>query len=417
MTNVLIKIFNDLHIKKWKIEKSEKNSEEFFMIKNKIDMTRGKKITSYNITLYRDFSEEDKKYTGSINFEISPEENYTDIVKKIEDSYKLTSGIKNKYFPLARKITDSVLNYEKTSGTEIANKIIKIFSDLSECGKGYINSSEIFINKVNKTILNSSGLNINFDYMDNTVEFITTWKDNKESEIYSFYEFSEFNEKSFSEEIIKKYKFAEYKTKTQDTPELKNMPIIISGEAVKEFFRYFIVKSAASTKFEGTTEFSPGDSFGNDKINIIMDPDVKYSTRSYKFDNDGFPLSKTVIIEDGILKTYHGNIKYSNYIGYEPTGNIGNFTVLTGDKSVNEFKNSKYIELLSFSDFQIDYSTGDFGGEIRLGIYFDGEKEIPVTGKALGENIKNILSGLKLSSEKQQINNFTGPESIIITNL
>lgn len=30
MTNVLIKIFNDLHIKKWKIEKTEKIPKNFY---------------------------------------------------------------------------------------------------------------------------------------------------------------------------------------------------------------------------------------------------------------------------------------------------------------------------------------------------------------------------------------------------
>ena len=60
----------------------------------------------------------------------------------------------------------------------------------------------------------------------------------------------------------------------------------------------------------------------------------------------------------------------------------------------------------------MDEITGDFGGEVRLGIYFDGEKEIPVSGGSVNGNIKDVQGSMQLSREMQTLNRFCGPQAV-----
>jgi len=79
---------------------------------------------------------------------------------------------------------------------------------------------------------------------------------------------------------------------------------------------------------------------------------------------------------------------------------------------MEEMKKQPFLELRYFSDFQMDEWTGDFGGEIRLGIYFDGEKQVPVTGGSISGNIKDVAASMLLSSDLQTKNNYVCPMAI-----
>ncbi|MCL2193310.1 MAG: modulator protein, partial [Treponema sp.] len=61
-----------------------------------------------------------------------------------------------------------------------------------------------------------------------------------------------------------------------------------------------------------------------------------------------------------------------------------------------------------------DPVTGDFGSEIRLGFYYDGEKTVPVTGGSISGNMPAIQDTLRMSVKERQYNYYRGPETICI---
>ena len=69
-----------------------------------------------------------------------------------------------------------------------------------------------------------------------------------------------------------------------------------------------------------------------------------------------------------------------------------------------------YLECLYFSSFQMDSFTGYYGGEVRLGIYFDGNKKIPVSGFSISGNIYEDINKMKFSKEKTSIDGYEGPK-------
>ena len=75
-------------------------------------------------------------------------------------------------------------------------------------------------------------------------------------------------------------------------------------------------------------------------------------------------------------------------------------------------KAAPYLEIVNFSDFQMDSFTGHVGGEIRLAFWYDGERKIPVTGGSINGNILEAQKNLLFSREMQTEETFEGPVSV-----
>ena len=52
---------------------------------------------------------------------------------------------------------------------------------------------------------------------------------------------------------------------------------------------------------------------------------------------------------------------------------VGNVAVSGGVKSAEALRQGRYLEVVEFSDFQVDAMCGDIAGEIRLGYLHDGD--------------------------------------------
>ena len=80
-------------------------------------------------------------------------------------------------------------------------------------------------------------------------------------------------------------------------------------------------------------------------------------------------------------------------------------------------RSEPYLEVLNFSDFQMNAYNGHFGGEIRLAYLYDGEKKIPVTGGSINGNILEAQKNLVFSSEMQVEKDFEGPLAVCLENI
>jgi predicted Zn-dependent protease len=210
---------------------------------------------------------------------------------------------------------------------------------------------------------------------------------------------------------------AKNKALATSTPPLKKSTVLLSGEPVQEFLNYYYIQANANSVYNKVSTFKTGDKVQGDNvegdyINITLDPQLENSTASCPYDSDGLALRKVVLYTDGVINKLWGNKRFSYYLNTEPTGDIRNILVQGGSKTIAEMKESPYLELVAFSDFQMDTLTGDFAGEIRLGWYFDGTTTIPVTGGSISGNIKDVQSKMYLSKETVQNNNFVGPKTL-----
>ena len=420
-------LFNSKGIDGWKINESKIEASELFFIKKELDMNRAKEVHHFKVTVYKDFEEDGVMYKGSSSTNIYPTMSDEEIKKAIESAAFAASFVKNKYYPLVRPSEVAISNIEsgfsKASISEWLPKVTEAIFSSDKYDKGSINSSEIFLEKVYTRIINSEGVDVSYDGYKGQIEMITNWKeDGEEIELYKDVKFADFDKEDIVKCVENMLKMSKDKAIAKSTPVLKNIPVLLSGEPVKEFFNYYYDQANAQLVYEGIStakvgECVQGKEIKGDKVNITVDPLLKGSTLSAPYDEDGYPLKAVDIYIDGVLKGYWGNNRFSHYLNIEPTGNIRNIIVHEGCQSVDSLKSEPYLELVAFSDFQMDTMTGDFAGEIRLGWYFDGKNITPVTAGSISGNIKDVQQDMYFSKEIQQLNNFKGPKTIKLQNV
>lgn len=422
MITLLKEILNNMTIDGWHIDERKIHAKELFYIRQDIDMSRSKDVHNFEVTLYKDFEEEGTKYKGSSVTKIAPTMSKEEITEAFDDAAYAATFVKNPFYPLLDGQKEDHIQMtsaldEKALEAWLPDFTEALFkSDIPSANA--LNSAELFLNKNFIHILNSKGLDVSYENYSINLEFITNWSGEKEEvELYKDMNFSDYAPELIVEEVASMIAFCKERAEATPTPALNDFNVLLTGEPVKTFFNYHIAQSNVRSVYEQISTFKiddkiQGDDIVGDKLNITLDPTLKNSTFSKPYDLDGLKLIKTKIIEDGILKHYWGNSRFSHYMSIEPIGNIRNLVVDPGSKSIEEMKAQPYLELVEFSDFQMDQLTGDFAGEIRLGRYFDGTTLKPVTSGSLSGNIKDVQKEFYLSKETHQENNYLGPKTL-----
>lgn len=419
-------ILEQKEITGYKICETRVHSNELFFVKKNVDMDRAKDVLHYKVTVYIDFEENNKKLTGSSSTFLHPTMTEEEMKKAIEDAAFAARYVKNPYYPLVqpedtyKDLPES--QFAKESFSYWMNEITKAVYKNDIYDKGGINSCEIFLEKVETRVVNSEGVDVSTVNYKCMVEFITTWKEEgEEIELYRCINCSDFDAKLLASEVENMITICREKAIAKPTPALTTFPVIFTRGAVKELFSYYRFMSSATAVYNQYSTWKAGDRLQGEKvkgdlITITLDPWIDNSTASAAFDEDGFALAPVKVIEQGVLKQFSADRRYSYYLGVETTGTIGNMVVDGGSRTVKELQAEPYLMAAAFSDFSMDVVTGDFGGEIRLAWYYDGEKIIPVTGGSITGNINELQQEVYLSKELQKDNDFEGPQMVKIMN-
>jgi TldD protein len=134
-------------------------------------------------------------------------------------------------------------------------------------------------------------------------------------------------------------------------------------------------------------------------VTVIDDGTIAEQRGSLNIDDEGNPTQRTVLIEDGILKTYMQDSLNARLMGVSPTGNgrresfahlplprMTNTMMLNGDKSVEEIVKSvkKGIYAVNFGGGQVDITNGKFVFSMSEAYLIeDGKVTSPVKGATL----------------------------------
>lgn len=411
------------NISGWKINEEKIDAREYFFIRQEMDMARGKVVKKYKLTVYRDFLDDGKKYRGSSTTSIYPKMNNSEIRKIIKDAVFEAQFARSEYYPLVepcdRRQPEIKSDFSEKKVSNWGLDLAEVLFKADNYSDGWINSAELFINQTINRIINSVGIDVSYTSYSSYIEVITNWKDlaGEEVELFRRLEFADYSPEKLENELKKMFKLTKEKAEARLLPSLNEIPVLLTGNPARKLLEYYYLQASSKNKYEQIAMAEKGKNIqGNeiigDKITLHLKPFMKGSTKSAPYDEDGYPLDSVKIYKDGILNKYWGKKRYSYYLNEEPTGYIENKVFAAGSKSVEAMKENPYLELLDFSNFQMDPITGNFGGEIRLGRYYDGEKVISVTGGSISGNILKIHHNMFLSEELQKDNNFIGPNNI-----
>ncbi len=154
-----------------------------------------------------------------------------------------------------------------------------------------------------------------------------------------------------------------------------------------------------------------GKRIASEIVTAIDDSTLEYRWGSYKFDGEGFPSCRTVLIKDGILQNYIHDLKTSKKMKVKQTGNgrrqsfrhvpiprMSNTYIDSKDEDPGSIIKSvsKGIYAREFAGGQVDPVTGDFVFGISQGnLIENGKISFPIKDATLIGNGPDILKKIE----------------------
>ncbi len=426
MNKLITLLKENSNVDEYRIISRKTTSTELFFIKDELQMNRGKDVEKTTIVVYKNYEENGKKFKGSSSTIISPTMNSEEISEAINIAALAASFVKNEFYELEMPSNDVAPEIESKFSTgkmieSISNLVKDLYTENNQFGS-FINSTEFFINKQEIRIINSNNIDVEYVKYDGEIELITENNQGKEAiESYDVIQFSDYNPDSIKNLIDESMKFANLRANAVPMPNVENLPVILNGVAARELWNYYTFNASANAIYNKLHNNKVGDNLQGDgkgdKVSIKLVPVLENSSVNTYYDTQGTFLKDVEVIQNGIVSNLIADVRHSYYLNVPCTGNVRNIVVEGGSFSEKELKTGPYLELLKFSAFQSDPMTGNIGGEFRLGIYFDGENEIPVTLGSIAGNINEVQGNMQLSTELAKDNDFIGPKFIKLFNV
>jgi TldD protein len=153
-----------------------------------------------------------------------------------------------------------------------------------------------------------------------------------------------------------------------------------------------------------------GQLVANKNITMIDDPTIPSLYGSYKFDDEGVPAQRSVLIENGVLKSYISDILSAKKYNAKSTGNgrresfkyapvprMSNTFILPGNATfesmLDRIKNGIYVKKMGGGE--VNPTTGDFVFFVSEGyLVRNGKVSYPVRGATLSGNGPSVLKNI-----------------------
>ena len=167
-----------------------------------------------------------------------------------------------------------------------------------------------------------------------------------------------------------------------------------------------------------------GEKIAGTNINVVDDGTLPGGFGTSPFDSEGVPSRKTVVVENGVLKSYLLNTYTAKKLGLQTTGNAsrglagtpgigpGNFFLQPGTKTAREIiaEIKEGLFVTEFLGFGVNLVTGDFSrGASGLWIQ-NGELTFPVEEITVAGNLKDMfLNVSEIGSDLQFRSSIASP--------
>lgn len=414
MLETILDILDKNNIREYIITESKVETVELYFIKKALDMNRKKKVLNYRVRVFNSFFKDGEEFKGDSTVVVHPSMSFDEIDEVINGGYFAASFGTNKTYKVpSGYIGEEVVKESKFKDISLEDAALRMRNALyknDNFEKGFINSAEIFVRKVEKRIINSRGADAAYVKYEAEGEFITQWIENDDVELYNSFKYEDLEEESLALMVKNAILNTNYRDKAMESPKTGRYDVILSGENVKTIFEYYIDNANTQMIYEKYSAFKigynvQGKVIEGDKLNITI-------TSTEPFSEEGMELIDRVLIQDGQLKTIHGSFRFADYLGVTPIGEYDAAIVKGGNTSLDKIFEDGDLHILKFSDFQMDSYTGDFFGEIRLALLKDGEDIISLTGGSLSANIKEVQENLCFSKEMQSHGAFKLPTAV-----
>ncbi|MDO4711639.1 MAG: metallopeptidase TldD-related protein [Peptostreptococcaceae bacterium] len=419
------KLLDRPDISAWTITEDRYSSTELFFIKDRLDMNRRADVHEYQVQVFVDLSEGGERYKGDASFLLGISDSEREIRQKIDDAVFSAGFVKNKWYDLPENEDGGYLEIKafenqkdlKDRYDDIHHVLYKKYPYTSK-----VNSCEIFAVEGHRHVVTSKGTDVRYPHGGFTFELVTDSDGGAEPvEIFNGYDLTHIDVKEIERIVDKQLMETEGRSLAVRNPKLEDRRVIISGDAVEEFFGFYLAQATDSMIYQKISKAKLGEPFLSDdakeRLTIRIRPDLETSIEAAPVDKEGKRLSSYTMYEAGKVKNLRTSARYSHYMGIGNIGSCNTFEMDGGEKSLQEYAQGEYIEILAFSAFLMDETTGDLGGEFRLAKWVkDGEVRF-ITGGAISENIFEIQDKMRYSKELEARKHSIAPKAIILDHI
>ena len=406
MLNTLKKLLAKSGADAWEITETEETGWEFYLIRHRLDQHRAKQVKTIQVKVYRKL--EEGKLLGSAGASLPPDATETEMQKLIDGLYEDAGYVRNPFYRLnVPAETAAQENSPESDLAAISRDFLKTMRSLKETDTEDLNSYEIFVSEIRKHYLNSEGVDVVSRNPVSMLEaVVNARKDGQEIELYRMYDSGTCDGEQLAHDLNVTLQIGRDRLETKPTPAIGKADAVFSTEAAREIYWYFIDRVSTGMIYQKMSDWEIGKDIcperEGDAVTVRALRFLPNSSRNEAYDREGAPVRDLTLLEDGVPQHLWGSRQFSQYLGVEDAFLPGNFEVTGGTATEAEIRQGDYLEVMEFSDFQVDSMNGDLAGEIRLAYWHKDGKRIPVSGGSISGNMRDFLAGMRMSRDSRQ---------------
>ncbi len=412
-------VLEQLGIAEYRIVESVQESLESFFVRKKLDLKRRTDLTDYSVVVFCPHEKNGKRMLGSSAVNIHPGMETDEIRETLQKAYQAAALVCNEYYELNRgEKEDFVASNSRFAGQsleESTRQIVEALYASDTSGKVFINSAEVFARRVVSRIVNSRGVDVRYETCLVSGEYVVQCIEPRDVETYHSFSYDDAEIDALRRDVAEAFAMTQARAEADRPPRAGEYTILLSGKNLQEIMQYYCVRSSAGIIYQKYSNYQIGDHVQGDAVQ--GDALTIYMKAKEPYSDEGIPMKDRMLMENGILKMFHGGCRTSYYLGIEPTGDYHSISVPVGSRTMEELKSSPCLHIVSFSDFQMNVLSGHFGGEIRLAFLYDGEKVTPVTGGSINGSILEVQGNMIFSKERYRNDEYEGPYAVRMENV
>ena len=417
MIDRIVSLLNASGVTAWELRDVLTHGWEFYFIRHALDQNRIRNVEYITLKVYQ--SVENGKYLGSAEAEISPTASEEEIRELIDSLAYRATLVRNRPYTLSGPRCADPMETCPEETQKIAADFLSTMKSLPETEGEDINSYEIFVSSKAARFLSSNGIDVTETWPESMMEVVVNArKDGHEIELYRDYRGGSCDTEGLRRDLLRTMQYGRDRLLAVPTPPLGTADVLFTGNDARELYSYFSDRLNAAMIYRRMSDWEPGKpvcaDFQGDRLTLLTHRALPNSSKNRRYDEEGAPVRDLTLIENGVARNILGSRMFASYLGLEDSFIPTNFSISGGTHSEEELRSGPYLELVEFSDFQVDSMTGDLFGEIRLGYWHDGNTVTPVTGGSISGSMLELAGKMFLSEETVQYNNWRIPAATLL---
>lgn len=410
------KLLEKAGIEEYSVVQIKERTAELFFVKKQLDTRRIKDTEKFYATVFRTAEKDGQKLKAQTEALLLSSMSDDEIIKALKDAYFAAQFAMNPYYDAPDPVTAPLIEKKGALAEEEPEKAAGIMAEAlfaADCREdAFINSAEVFISKKHIRVVTSAGTDVSWTDAKASGEYVVQAKEPEDVEMYKSFAYTELETEALHAQVSEMLDFVRDRARAARILKSGNYDLILTGGNAAELFRYYGARSSAQMLYPHYSTWSVGDDVQGEttgeRLNITMRASAPYSS-------EGIPMRDRKLIEDGRLMTVHGANRFCRYLGVEPTGDYRKLSCdNAGTMSFEEMKKRPCLWAVTFSDFQMDFFSGHFGGEIRLAYLIEDGKMTPVTGGSVNGSIIEAQKDITFSSDRFRSEEYEGPYAVML---